>query len=66
MDEETFSVINNLVSTSSTDALSALQGKILNERLLVVEEKVDGAVNVSRLIQTEGDTIIFDCGSSDI
>lgn len=29
MDEETISVVNNLTSNSSTDALAARQGKIL-------------------------------------
>ena len=66
-EEEVISVvIDNLTSNSRTDSLSARQGKILNDRLLVVEEKVGGAVNVNTLVQTEGDTIIFECGSSEI
>ena len=41
MDEETFSVINNLVSTSATDALSAQQGKVLNEKIMAIQEELE-------------------------
>ena len=33
MDEETMEVVDNLTSTSATDALSANQGRVLNERI---------------------------------
>lgn len=33
MDDETFSVINNLNSDSGTDALAAKQGKVLNGKI---------------------------------
>lgn len=49
MEEETITVINNLTSTSTTDALSAKQGKVLKEMIdtlansieIATEEEVD-------------------------
>lgn len=41
MDEETIAVVNNLVSNSATDALAARQGKVLNEKILAIQEELD-------------------------
>jgi hypothetical protein len=41
MDEGNVVVIDNLVSTSRTDALSARQGKILNEKIVNIESIID-------------------------
>lgn len=41
MDEGNVVVIDNLVSTSRTDALSARQGKILNEKIVNIESTID-------------------------
>lgn len=65
-EEEVISVVvDNLNSNSSTDSLSARQGKVLKEMIEEIDSKI-GAVNVNTLVQTEGDTIIFECGSSEI
>ncbi len=37
MDEETFSVVDNLISNSASDALSAKQGRILNEKIKEIQ-----------------------------
>ena len=37
----------------------------LEEMIEEIDSKI-GAVNVNTLVQTEGDTIIFECGSSEI
>lgn len=49
MDEETFSVINNLVSTSATDALSALQGKVLKDMIDELNSNME-AINLNNLV----------------
>lgn len=38
MDEETFEVVDNLISNSASDALSARQGRILNEKIVAIQE----------------------------
>lgn len=47
MEEETFSVVNNLISTSATDALSAYQGKVLNEKILAIQEELENVATDS-------------------
>lgn len=41
MDEETISVVDNLISNSSSDALSAKQGRILNEKIVALQTTVN-------------------------
>lgn len=49
MDEEIFSVINNLVSTSAIDALSALQGKVLKDMIDELNSNME-AINLNNLV----------------
>lgn len=52
-------VINNLTSTSTTDALSAYQGKLLLDRLVTLETKVNNMQTVVNKLNTNlGDLTI--------
>lgn len=52
-------VINNLTSTSTTDALSAYQGKLLLDRLVTLETKVNNMQTIVNKLNTNlGDLTI--------
>ena len=45
MDEGNIVVIDNLVSTSRTNALSAKQGKVLNEKIGNLQTQIDNVAS---------------------
>ena len=49
MDEETIYVVDNLISNSATDALSARQGRILNEKVVAVETTIGNIASDSEI-----------------
>lgn len=41
MEEQTIDIINNLASTRTDAALAALQGRVLNEKILAIQEALE-------------------------